>query len=264
MPLRWYKDVSNSRHAAHLSHDEPPAAPHARTQAPYLSIRHPMDKPYSPSSERNRTPILTVLQQHLTRRLNLLEIGSGTGQHAVYFAAAMPHLRWQTSDVAQNLPGIQQWLDEAALSNTPAPLALDVSLPLAAEVLQTRYDAVYTANTLHIMSWEEVQHLFAALPMLLTENALLIIYGPFNYKGKFTSESNAQFDASLRSTQPHRGIRDFEAVEALALTAGLRLLEDVSMPANNRCLIWRKMSVGEALGARVVRPDAEPPGATAA
>lgn len=218
-----------------------------------------MDKPYSPSSERNREPILAVLQPHLALRLNVLEIGSGTGQHAVYFAAAMPHLRWQTSDVADNLPGIRLWLDEAALPNTPAPLELDVNRPLAAEVLQSQYDAIYTANTLHIMSWDEVQHLFAAIPLLLTENALLILYGPFNYEGKFTSESNARFDASLRSSQPHRGIRDFEAVDALAQAAELRLLEDFAMPANNRCIIWKKRGTLEELGASVVTPTTSAP-----
>jgi len=195
-----------------------------------------MDKPFSPSCERNREPILAVLRERFADRRHVLEIGSGTGQHAVHFAAALPRLVWQTSDVADNLPGIRQWLGEAALANTPAPLTLDVNLPLPAE----RFDAVFTANTLHIMGWAEVQRLFAALPGVMQPGALLTVYGPFNEKGQFTSEGNAAFDAQLRQGDPRRGIRDFEAVDALAAQAGLHLLEKRAMPANNRCLVWQR------------------------
>ncbi|MDH5539781.1 MAG: class I SAM-dependent methyltransferase [Rhizobacter sp.] len=195
-----------------------------------------MEKPHAPACDRNREPILHVLLDHFADRQQVLEVGSGTGQHAVFFAAALPQLRWQTSDVADNLPGIRLWLDEAALPNTPAPLLFDVNTgpPLGA------YDAVFSANTLHIMGWPEVQKLFAALPGLMTPDARMVIYGPFNYQGRFTSDSNAQFDAQLRQHQPQRGIRDFEAVDALAQAAGLRLIEDRAMPANNRCLVWRR------------------------
>ena len=194
-----------------------------------------MEKPDAPSCERNREPILAVLRDHFADRRAVLEIGSGTGQHAVYFAAALPHLRWQASDRAANLAGIRAWLDEAALPNTPAPIAFDVS----AAWPQQRFDAVFSANTLHIMSWTEVERLFAGLPGILADDARLVIYGAFNYGGQYTSESNAVFNAWLKSQGAHQGLRDFEAVDALARQAGLTLLEDRAMPSNNRCLVWR-------------------------
>ncbi len=203
-----------------------------------MSAVIPFDKPWSPACERNTAPILAVLQKHFADRNNVLEIGSGTGQHAVAFAAALPHLQWQCSDVAGNLPGIRLWLDDAALPNTPAPLQLDVNDGLPA----ARFDAVFSANTLHIMHWPEVLKLFAVLPFAMAEDALLVVYGPFNYGGKFTSASNADFDASLRATDPGRGIRDFEAVNALAKTAGLVLKEDLALPSNNRCIVWQRQA----------------------
>lgn len=205
-----------------------------------MSNLTPQSKPFSQACERNREPILAVLLRYFLDRHQVLEIGSGTGQHAVHFAQALPHLRWQCADVADNLPGIQLWLDEAALPNTPAPLTLDVNMDMAQAVNHTQFDAIYSANTLHIMGWPEVQCLFAQLPALMAEQALLVIYGPFNYGGQFTSDSNARFDASLRSDHPKRGLRDFEAVNGLASDAGLTLLEDVAMPANNRCLIFKR------------------------
>ncbi len=194
-----------------------------------------MDKPFAPACERNREPILAVLREHFADRRQVLEIGSGTGQHAVHFAGALPHLRWQASDCVPNLPGICRWIDEAALPNTPPPLELDV----ASTWPQQRYDAFFSANTLHIMGWTEVEQLFTRLPEVAQPGAVLTIYGPFNYDGRFTSESNAAFDASLRAADPKRGIRDFEAVDALAVSNGFALLRDQAMPANNRCLVWR-------------------------
>jgi hypothetical protein len=193
------------------------------------------DKPYSAASERNREPILGVLREHFADRRRVLEIGSGTGQHAVHFAAALPHLEWQASDRRENLPGIRQWLDEAQLGNTPAPLELEV----AGAWPTGRYDAVFTANTLHIMSWPEVEAMFAGLAGVLEADATLVVYGPFNIDGRFTSDSNAAFDASLRLHAPHMGIRDRGTVVALAQAHGLRLAADVPMPANNRCLVFR-------------------------
>jgi SAM-dependent methyltransferase len=195
-----------------------------------------MDKPFAPACERNREPILAVLSERFADRRRVLEIGSGTGQHAVHFAAALPHLVWQSSDVAAHLPGIRMWLDEAALPNTPAPLQIDVNDGLPSG----DHDAVFSANTLHIMSWREVERLFEQLPHAMSAGALLVVYGPFNIAGRFTSASNAAFDASLRAGDPRRGIRDLEAVDALARRAGLALLEDREMPANNRCLTWRR------------------------
>lgn len=193
-----------------------------------------MNKPYSAACERNRDAILGVLRQQFAGLRHVLEIGSGTGQHAVHFAAALPHLVWQTSDVADHLPGIRAWLDDARLANTPAPLTFDIN----ADPPAGRFDAVFTANTLHIMAWDEAQRLFALLPGLLQNRGRLTVYGPFNEGGRFTSDSNAAFDAALRAGATHRGIRDFEAVDALAQAAGLSLVENRPMPANNRCVTW--------------------------
>jgi len=196
-----------------------------------------LDKPYSPSCDRNREPILAVLREHFATRHDVLEIGSGTGQHAAHFAAAMPWLRWQCSDVADNLPGIRMWLDEAALPNTPAPVELDVARgPWATRT----YDAVFSANSLHIMGWADVEALFAGLDAVLAPDATLVVYGPFNYDGGYTSDSNREFDGWLKARDPRSGIRDAGAVDALARAIGLRLVDDVAMPANNRCLIWRR------------------------
>ena len=195
-----------------------------------------MDKPHSPSSERNREPILAVLRERFADRRRVLEVGSGTGQHAVHFAAAMPHLAWQCSDRPDQLPGMRLWLEEAALPNTPQPLALDVNGAWPA----TRFDAAFSANTLHIMGWPEVRRMFDALPSVLEDDATIVVYGPFNLGGRFTSDSNAEFDASLRAKAPHQGLRDVEAVDALARAAGFVLVEDRAMPANNRCLVWRR------------------------
>jgi len=194
------------------------------------------EKPHSPACERNREPILAVLREHFAARRQVLEIGSGTGQHAVFFAAAMPWLQWQASDRAEYLPGIRAWLDDARLPNTPAPLELDVLAAWPA----LDVDAVFSANTLHIMGWDGVQALFEGVGKLLADSGdTLIVYGPFNYGGAYTSDSNRQFDAWLKARDPRSGIRDFEAVDALAEAAGLRLLADIEMPANNRCLVWR-------------------------
>jgi SAM-dependent methyltransferase len=195
-----------------------------------------MHKPFSPACERNQDAILAALREHYADRHRVLEVGSGTGQHAVHFALALPHLVWQTSDVPAHLSGIRLWLADASLRNTPEPLAFDINAaPPSGE-----FDAIFTANTLHIMSWSEVRRLFTVLPPLMSAHALLTVYGPFNYEGRFTSASNAAFDASLRVDHPQRGIRDFEAVDALAQLAGLTLVEDRAMPANNRCVTWRR------------------------
>ncbi|MGH8728928.1 MAG: DUF938 domain-containing protein [Burkholderiales bacterium] len=193
-------------------------------------------KPYAPACDRNRDPILNALRVHFADRARVLEIGSGTGQHAVYFAQALQHL-WQTSDCAENLPGIRLWIEDANVPSTPPPLELDVN---ADQWPRTRFDAVFSANTLHIMSWAEVERMFSGLAGVMTADAKLTIYGPFNYGGRFTSQSNAAFDASLKAQSPHMGIRNFEAVDALAQNIGLDLVEDAAMPANNRCLVWRR------------------------
>jgi cyclopropane fatty-acyl-phospholipid synthase-like methyltransferase len=193
-------------------------------------------KPFSPASERNREPILGVLDEAFADCRHVLEIGSGSGQHAVYFAAAMPNLIWQCSDRDENLTGIQSWLNEAGLANTPAPIALDVA---QADWPAMQCDAVFSANTLHIMSWPEVERLFARLPSVMSAGARLAIYGPFNIDGRASSESNAEFDHWLRERGAHMGIRDLAAVDALAASAGLRRFACHEMPANNLCVVWQ-------------------------
>ncbi|HEY1140215.1 MAG TPA: DUF938 domain-containing protein [Lysobacter sp.] len=195
-----------------------------------------MDKPYAPACERNREPILAVLRDCFADTGTVLEVGSGTGQHAVYFAAAMPWLSWQCSDRAEHLPGIRLWLDEVGLPNTPAPIELDVggAWPTG------RFDAVFSANTLHIMGWPEVQQFFEGVDAVRATDGVLAVYGPFNYGGEYTSDSNREFDAWLKARDSRSGIRDFEAVDALARAIGLTLIDDVAMPANNRMLVWRR------------------------
>jgi len=194
-------------------------------------------KPFAPACERNREPILGVLREAFADRRRVLEIGSGTGQHAVHLAAAMPWLEWQASERAEHLAGIRAWLDEAALANTPAPIELDVA---RGPWPKTRFDAVFSANTLHIMAWSEVEALFARLPEVTERGAVLAIYGPFNLDGRFTSASNAAFDAQLRQRAAHMGLRDLAAVDALALGAGFTREADHALPANNRCVVWRR------------------------
>ena len=200
---------------------------------------------WSEACERNRDPILAVLRRLLQDRQRVLEIGSGTGQHAEYFAARLPHLQWQASDHPDYLPGIAERLAEAGLPNAPAPWPLQAVpapvpglAPLPAAPLG--FDAVFSANTLHIMSWPHVQALFAGLPAVMADDALLCVYGPFNYNGNYSSDSNRQFDAWLKARDPDSGIRDAEAVDALAAAQGLRLVEDVAMPSNNRLRVWRR------------------------
>jgi len=194
-------------------------------------------KPYSEACERNQAPILAVLKGSLQGARSVLEIGSGTGQHAVYFGAALPHLTWQTSDLPANHAGIRMWLEDCGLQNVLPPLVLDAG---ADRWPVDGVDAVFTANTLHIMSWPEVESLFAGIGRILHAGGRLCIYGPFNYDGAPTSESNARFDAMLRTRDPESGIRDFEEVRRLGSRNGLELQTDHPMPANNRLLVFAK------------------------
>lgn len=195
------------------------------------------DKPFSQACENNKDPILQVLRRLFIGPPMVWEIGSGTGQHACHFAENLSHVRWQPTDRSKNLPGIRQWVQEAGLDNLLPPLALDVN---DAEWPCRSIAALYTANTLHILAWQEVQRMFAGLKALLSPEALVCIYGPFKYHGAYTSASNAHFDRWLRSREPLSGIRDFEAVRVLAQASGLQLLEDNVMPANNRLLVFQK------------------------
>ncbi len=167
----------------------------------------------------------------------MLEIGSGTGQHAIYFATQMPHLVWHTSDRAANHADINGWLAKAGLANTRAPLSLDVATSAWPSLA---VDAVFSANTAHIMSWEAVTMLFSGVGRLLSPNGLFLLYGPFNYDNRYSSESNRYFDQRLKQRDSQSGIRDFEALDALARQAGMVLQQDDQMPANNHLLCWRK------------------------
>ncbi len=194
-------------------------------------------KPFSQSSEENQEPILAVLREVFAAQCRVLEIGSGTGQHAVYFARQLPHLFWQPSELAENLPGIRAWLAEADLPNVAAPLLLDVERQPWPD---STADAVFSANTVHIISWPQVEALFAGVGALLPAGGVFALYGPFNYDGRYTSDSNAHFDKWLKARDPLSGVRDFEVIDALARAAGMTLSRDYTMPANNRTLVWHK------------------------
>jgi cyclopropane fatty-acyl-phospholipid synthase-like methyltransferase len=193
------------------------------------------DLPFSEAADRNNGPLLEVVASYFKNCNNVLEIGSGTGQHAVHFATSLPKLQWHTSDRSGSLEPIAQRIRYAKIENAKAPIAFDVNQQWP----EQRFDGVFTANTLHIMPWQAVCSLFAGLPTILNEAATVIVYGPFNYHGAYTSPSNARFDELLKQTAAHQGIRDFEAVDKLAREARLALLEDREMPANNRCLVFR-------------------------
>ncbi len=196
-------------------------------------------KPFSPSCERNQQPILDILRDVLAHSVEVLEIGSGTGQHAVFFARHLPHLQWQTSDLPDQHPGIRAWIADAALPNVRVPVDLDVD----ASAWPVRdMDAVFSANTVHIVAWPQVQHMIQGVGRTLKPGGLFCLYGPFNVAGHFTSDSNAQFDVWLKQRDARSGIRDFEALDAEAQAQGMLLAQDVAMPANNRILVWRKPS----------------------
>jgi len=194
-------------------------------------------KPFSESCEQNKEPILSVLKRYFSPVKNVLEIGSGTGQHAVFFASEFPYLTWLTSDQAEYHPGIKMWLADAALVNTKEPVLLDVD-QVHWDVGKT--EAIFSANTVHIMGWQSVENMFEGIGKVLEKEGIFCLYGPFNYNGQFTSESNARFDLWLKQRNSVSGVRDFEALQQLAVKAGLDLIEDIEMPANNRMLVWRK------------------------
>jgi SAM-dependent methyltransferase len=193
-------------------------------------------KQCSDACERNRAPILAVLKRVFADRRHVLEIGSGTGQHAAYFAPELAHLAWQPSDVAENLPSIRAWREEAHSPRLLEPIELDVDRPFP----RVPADAVFSANTCHIVSWPQVEKMFAGVAALLPEGGVLAVYGPFHYGGKPTSPSNAEFDAWLRRRDPASGVRAFEEIRDLAARHGLALEEDNAMPANNRLLVFRR------------------------
>jgi cyclopropane fatty-acyl-phospholipid synthase-like methyltransferase len=193
----------------------------------------------SEAAERNKGPILRLLLEAFAHSSCVLEIGSGTGQHALHFAAHLPHLSWQPSDTGEYLPVMRERIAREGLANLRAPLELDVRvLPWPIEEV----DALFTANTLHIMGWTAVRDFFRGAGAVLRASGTLCIYGPFRYGGRYTSDSNADFDQYLQARDPDSGIRDFESVNELAREQGLELVADHAMPANNQLLVWRRPS----------------------
>jgi cyclopropane fatty-acyl-phospholipid synthase-like methyltransferase len=192
--------------------------------------------PFSPAAERNRRPILAVLRRHLAPGQRVLEIGAGTGQHARFFAAELPGIEWQASDVEANLPGLAAGLTAADAPAMPPPLVLDV---LRERWPAGSYDAVYSANTAHIMSWAAVRAMLEGAARMLEPGGLLLIYGPFSRGGEQTSESNRRFDRQLRSRDAAMGIRDLEDMDREAAGHGLEREAEYAMPANNLLVVWR-------------------------
>ena len=194
-------------------------------------------KQYSEACEQNRAPILAILRDAFAGRQNVLEIGSGTGQHAVYFASQLPHLRWFTSDLPTSHASINAWIDAAGLGNIERPLVLDVTRK---QWPAQQFECVFSANTTHIMSWPAVLEMFAGIGQLLVPGGIFCLYGPFNYHHRFTSPSNERFDHWLKGRDPQSGIRNFEDLDRIARENGLRLQADHEMPVNNRLLVWMR------------------------
>lgn len=200
-----------------------------------LRFLNKMDKkPNAPACERNKAVILNELKKLFKQTRQVLEIGSGTGQHAVYFAAHLPHLLWQTSDLPGKHAGIERWIADSHLNNIKAPIAFNVTKDNIAQ----QFDAIFTANTFHIMSWSSVKTCIEKVGAMLSSDGQLVVYGPFNFNGEYTALSNEKFDQYLKSQNPSMGIRDFEKVVSECRAQGLSLQEKIAMPANNYLLVF--------------------------
>lgn len=197
------------------------------------------DRPFAESAARNAPAILEVLRREFRACSDVLEIGSGTGQHAVKFAATLEHVSWQTSDLPENHPGIQAWLADSALANVRAPLSIDVR---SARVEAASYDGVYSCNTAHIMSFDAVTDMFSLAGKALRQGGSFCLYGPFRMDGSFNTASNENFAASLRARDPAMGIRDLEALDALGASNGMERRSLYAMPSNNSIAVWQKMA----------------------
>lgn len=198
-------------------------------------------KRYAPAPERNREPLLPVLREELPAHGTLLEVASGTGQHAVFFARAFPGLRWQPTDLdAESLESIEAWRVEAALPNLLAPLPLDAqsdAWPVSAA------DAILCINMIHISPWASCQGLMRGAARVLPPGGPLVLYGPYFVEGRPTAPSNLAFDASLRERNASWGVRELGAVSAEALRHGLELVRVVDMPSNNLTVVFRKRAL---------------------
>lgn len=197
--------------------------------------------PYSQAAESNKEPILAVLRDAFGAARRVLEIASGTGQHAVHFGRGLPHLTWQPSEVADALPDLAARLSREAPANVAPPIELDLGRRPWPVDGAAGIDGIFSANCVHIVAWPRVEDLFAGTGDILAAGGTLCLYGPFKYRGAFTTNSNAEFDAWLRRRDPASGIRDFEEVDTLARAQGLKLIDDVAMPANNQTLVWRRV-----------------------
>ena len=191
--------------------------------------------PYSQACENNKLAILKVLQRYISNEGSVLEIASGTGQHGEFFANKFPRLCWQTSDIPSAVARLNLRISSSNLPNLPLAIPLDVNTP---DSCVAGYNFLFTANSLHIMSEKSVENFFIGTPAFLQNPGLLFIYGPFKYSGEFTTESNAQFDTWLKERDPDSGVRDLEIINDLAAHAGLNLIEDFQMPANNQLLVF--------------------------
>lgn len=194
-------------------------------------------KQFAPACDRNKDPILDVLQDHFKTPGTVLEVGAGTGQHAVWFAAALPHLIWQPADLVDSHDSINGWRDEAELDNLLPPQELDLS---DYDWSNRRYDYVVCINTIHIVSWRNVKALFDGISVCLKPNGRCFLYGPYRYSNRPLEPSNQKFDLWLKDRNPNSGVRDFDEIEKLATHSNLALVADITMPANNRALVWKK------------------------
>jgi len=196
------------------------------------------EKPFAPACERNQEPIRAVLAGILTEPARVLEIGSGTGQHAVYLCRHMPWLRWQPTDIPEAVPGIRRWVEDGGLDNLAMPMALDVG---AGDAVPDRsHDAIFSANTLHYISWPLGLDMLTLAARVLSPGGEFLLYGPFNENDSFTSEGNEALDAWLKSRDPESGIRDRQRVVAAAEALGLVYRSCYDMPANNRILHFQQ------------------------
>ena len=210
---------------------------HNLQQNPPYDTGESSDLPVAPSCLRNQKPIADVLLQELPEHAVVLEIGSGTGQHAHYMTSQIPHIKWQPSEISECLPDINAWREHSGHENFLPPLVLDVTEDLW-PVKQV--DAVFSANVVHYVGWSHVRAMLAGISRVLVQDGLALFYGPFNYEGQFTSDGNEQLDAWLRERDPDSGIKDFEQIILTARKEKLRLIKDIAMPANNRMLIFQK------------------------
>jgi len=193
------------------------------------------DRPFAEYAARNAAPILEILQREFRNSSRVLEIGSGTGQHSVTFAAALDHLQWQTSDLDENHAGIRAWIDNAKLDNVAAPLSLDVR---EAPANENEYDAAFSSNTAHIMGIDAVEKMFSLVGKALRDGGVFCLYGPFQRDGAFNTQSNADFDANLRERDPVMGIRHIETLDDFAAAAGLKRTRFYAVPSNNNVAVW--------------------------